>query len=45
MNNAKTTAVSGCIIWFLLITFIGSCIMPVSFAVGGVTSSTNFVIE
>jgi hypothetical protein len=45
MNNAKTTAVSGCIIWFLLITFISSCIMPVSFAVGGVTSSTNFVIE
>ncbi|MBE7436391.1 MAG: hypothetical protein HS100_20920 [Anaerolineales bacterium] len=44
MNNKTTTAVSGCLIWFLLITIIGSCIMPVAFAVGGVTSSTDFVI-
>lgn len=44
MNNTKTTAFSGCVIWFVLISVIGSCIMPVAFAVGGITSSTDFVI-
>ena len=45
MSNTKTTALSGCLIWFVLITVIGSCIMPVAFIVGGITSTTDFVIE
>lgn len=45
MNNAKTTAVSGCVIWFLLITIIGSCIMPIAFVVGGVTSVSEWSIN
>jgi len=44
-NNTKTTAVSGCLIWFVLITFIGSCIMPIAFVVGGISSASDFAIE
>lgn len=45
MNNAKTTAVSGCIIWFLLITVIGSCVMPVFFVAGSLSSFTMTAIN
>jgi len=38
MNNARTTAISGCIIWFLLISIISSCVMPIFFVVGVVSS-------
>ena len=45
MNNAKTTAISGCIIWFLLISMIGSCIMPVFFTIGSISSFSDFAIK
>jgi hypothetical protein len=45
MNNAKTTAISGCLIWFLLISIIGSCVMPVFFMVGGFSSSSDYAIN
>ena len=45
MNNAKTSAVSGCVIWFLLITVIGSCIMPVFFLAGTLSSFTDFAVQ
>ena len=45
MNNAKTTAVSGCAIWFLLICTISSCVMPVFFIVGSVSSFSDFAIR
>ena len=45
MSKTKTTAFSGCLIWLLLIAVIGGCVMPVAFIVGGVTSTTDFVIE
>jgi hypothetical protein len=45
MNNAKTTAISGCVIWFLLITIIGSCVMPVFFIIGGFSSVSDFAIN
>ncbi|NWF64255.1 MAG: hypothetical protein HXY38_08115 [Chloroflexi bacterium] len=45
MNNTKTTAISGCVIWFLLITIISSCIMPMAFVVGGVTSASEWSIK
>lgn len=44
-NNVKTSAVSGCVIWFVLLTFIGSCVMPIALAVGSISSSSDFVIE
>ncbi len=45
MNNAKSTAVSGCVIWFLLICIISSCVMPVFFVVGSVSSFSDFAIQ
>lgn len=45
MNNAKTTAVSGCIIWFLLISVIASCVMPVFFLIGSLSSFSEFAIN
>lgn len=45
MSNAKTTAISGCVIWFLLISIIGSCVMPVFFMVGSFTSFSEYAIK
>lgn len=45
MNNTKTSAVSGCVIWFLLICIISSCVMPVFFVVGSVSSFSDFAIK
>lgn len=45
MNKAKTTAFSGCLIWALLIFIISSCVMPVFFIVGSLTSFTDFAIK
>jgi len=45
MNNVKTTTISGCIIWFLLISVISSCVMPVFFIVGSFSSFSNFAIK
>jgi hypothetical protein len=45
MNDVKTTAISGCLIWFLLITIIGSCVMPVFFIVGSVSSFSDLAIQ
>ncbi|MBI3151584.1 MAG: hypothetical protein HYZ21_05600 [Chloroflexi bacterium] len=45
MNNAKTTAISGCVIWFLLIFIIASCVMPVFFIVGSISSFSDFAIK
>ena len=45
MNNTKTTAISGCVIWFLLICMISSCVMPIFFIVGSVSSFSEFAIR
>lgn len=45
MNNAKTGTVSGCVIWFLLIAIIGSCVMPVFFLAGTLSSFTDFAVQ
>lgn len=45
MNNVKTTAISGCLIWFILISVIATCVMPVFFIVGGVSSSSSYAID
>ena len=45
MNNTKTSAVSGFVIWFLSICIISSCVMPVFFVVGSVSSFSNFAIK
>ena len=45
MKNAKTAAFSGCLIWLILITIIGSCVMPVFFIIGGFSSASDFAIQ
>jgi ABC-type glycerol-3-phosphate transport system permease component len=45
MNDTKARAVSGCVIWFLLICIISGCVMPVFFIVGSVSSFSDFAIK
>ena len=45
MKSATTTAVSGCVIWFILISVITSCILPVFFIAGSVSSFSDFAIN
>jgi len=45
MKKTTTTAVSGCIVWFFLISIIGSCIMPVFFMIGGFSSVSDVAIQ
>ena len=45
MKDTGTTAVSGCLIWFLLISIVGSCVMPVFFVVGSISSFSDFAIQ
>lgn len=45
MKDTGTTAVSGCLIWFFLITIVGSCVMPVFFIVGGISSVSEYAIQ
>ncbi len=45
MKPAKTTAFSGCLIWFVMISLIGSCILPVFVVIGSVSSFSDFAIK
>jgi len=45
MKSMKTGAASGCIVWVILVGLVSSCILPVSFFVGGFTSFTTPAIQ
>lgn len=45
MNAWKTGTVSGCIVWVILIGFLGSCIMPIFFCIGSITSFSDPAIQ
>ena len=45
MKSAKTGAVSGCVIWILLIGIVSTCMLPVFFVVGSVTSFSHYAIQ
>ena len=45
MSDAKTTAISGCVIWFLLISVISSCVIPVFFVAGSLSSFSMTAIN
>lgn len=45
MNSMKTGAVSGCIVWVVLIGFLGSCILPIFFCIGSITSFSDPAIK
>jgi len=44
MSKAKTATVFCWLIWFLLLTLIGSCVMPVALMAGGISSASDFAI-
>jgi len=45
MKSLKTGAISGCIIWVLLIGVISSCVLPIFIVIGSVTSFSNAAIN
>lgn len=45
MKSAKTSAVSGCIVWILSIGVIMSCVVPVFIVTGTITSFSQFAIK
>jgi len=45
MKEARTGAISGCLVWIVTFGIISICIMPVSIAVGAITSVTDFAVE
>ena len=42
MKSATTSAVSGCLVWVVACGVIGMCVLPVSMAIGGITSASDF---
>src|SRR5258706_13924624 len=45
MKSASAGAVSGCIIWFVVMGVIASCLFPVAFTVGMFTSNSDLAIK
>jgi hypothetical protein len=45
MKSATTGAVSGCLVWVIACGALSMCILPISMAVGGMTSASNTAIN
>jgi hypothetical protein len=45
MKQAATGTISGCLVWIISFGVIGMCILPVSMAVGGLTSVSDFAVK
>ncbi len=45
MSSAKTSAVSGCIVWILSIGIIMSCVLPIVILFGSITSFSQFAVK
>ena len=45
MKKATTGTLSGCVVWIIAFMAIGVCILPVSMAIGGFTSVSDFAIQ
>jgi len=45
MKSATTGAISGCLVWVIACGVISMCILPVSMAIGGITSSSDYAIN
>lgn len=45
MKQAKTGAVSGCIVWFIVFGILASCLVPAGMMIGGFTSVTGFAMQ
>jgi hypothetical protein len=45
MKSATPGASSGCIIWFIVLCLVSSCLIPVALFIGGFTSVTDFAMQ
>jgi hypothetical protein len=45
MKQATTGTVSGCLVWIIAFGVISMCILPISIAVGGITSVSDFAVQ
>ena len=45
MKQATTGTISGCLVWIIAFGVISICILPISMAVGGITSVTDFAVK
>jgi ABC-type glycerol-3-phosphate transport system permease component len=45
MKRTSTGVVSGCLVWILAFGVISTCILPVSMAIGGFTSASDYAIN
>ena len=45
MKQATTGTISGCLVWIIAFGVISMCILPISMAVGGITSVTDFAVR
>ena len=45
MKPSTTGAVSGCLVWIIACGVISMCVLPVSMAIGGITSASDFAIN
>ena len=45
MKQATTGTISGCLVWIIAFGVISMCILPLSVAVGGITSVTDFAVR
>ena len=45
MKQATAGTVSGCLVWVIAFCVISMCILPISTAIGGITSVSDFAIR
>jgi len=45
MKEATTGTISGCLVWIIAFGVISLCILPISVAIGGMTSITDFAVK
>jgi len=45
VKQATTGTISGCLVWIIVFGVINICILPISMAVGGMTSVTDFAVK
>jgi hypothetical protein len=45
VKQAPSGTISGCLVWIIVFVVINICILPISMAVGGMTSVTDFAVK
>lgn len=45
MKQATTGTISGCLVWIITFGVVSMCILPISVAIGSITSVTDFAVQ